>query len=86
MRAALLNDDMEPFLCCFLLLWLRSFYARRQAIKIRRRRLQEARRRINGFRKRAKKRSAMLSLAITTLQSSPSVERRYWVVPTRYTL
>ena len=30
-----------------------------------------------------KKRSALIALAIT-LQSSPPVERRYWVVPTRY--
>ena len=75
---------MEPFLCCFLLLWLRSLSARRQAIKTRRRRLQEARRRINGLRNRAKKRSALLALVITSLQSSSLVKRRYWVVPTRY--
>ena len=74
---------MDPFLCCYILVWLRTLSARRQAMKTRRRRLQEARRRINALRKRAKKRSALIALAIT-LQSSPPVERRYWVVPTRY--
>ena len=65
---------MDPLLCCYLLLWLRSLYARRQATKTRRRRLQEAQRRIDGLWKRAaKKRSALLALAIT-LQSSPPVE------------
>ena len=73
---------MDPLLCCYLLLWLRSLSARRQALKRRRRRLQEAQRRINGLRKGVKKRSALLALAIT-LQSSPPVERRCWVVPTR---
>ena len=82
MRADSLNVEMDPFLCFYLLLWLRSLSARRQAVKTRRRRLQEAQRRINGLRKQAKKRSALLALAIT-LQSSPAVERRYWVVPTR---
>ena len=83
MRADSLNVEMDPFLCFYLLLWLRSLSARRQAVKTRRRRLQEAQRRINGLRKQAKKRSALLDLAIITLQSSPAVERRYWVVPTR---
>ena len=82
MRADSLNVEMDPFLCFYLLLWLRSLSARRQAVKTRRRRLQEAQRRINGLQKQAKKRSALLALAIT-LQSSPAVERRYWVVPTR---
>ena len=79
MHAALFNVDMEPFLCCFFASLVKIFYARRQVIKIRRRRLQEAQRHINGFQKWAKKCSALLSLAITTLQSSPSVERRYWL-------
>ena len=82
MHTVLLNVEMDPFLCCYLLLWLRSLSARRQAVKTRRHRLQEAQRRINKLRKLAKKRSALLALAIT-LQSSPPVERRYWVVPTR---
>ena len=82
MCADSLNVEMDPFLCFYLLLWLRSLSARQQAVKTRRRRLQEAQRRINGLRKQAKKRSALLALTIT-LQSSPAVERRHWVVPIR---
>ena len=65
---------MDPLLCYYLLLWLRSLSARRQATKTRRCRLQEAQRQINGlWRRAAKKCSTLLALAVT-LQSSLPVE------------
>ena len=36
------------------------------------------------FEIKLKKRSALLALVITSLQSSSLVKRQYWVVPTRY--
>ena len=45
------NVEMDPFLCYYLLLWLRSLSEKQQAVKPRCRHLQEARRRISRLQK-----------------------------------
>ena len=75
--------EMDPFLCCYLLLWLQSLSARWQKMKAKCLRLVEARRkRLHGLWKQVKRRNTQLALAVTMLNSG-IVERRYWVAPTR---